>query len=306
MTNPTVKAGEYRSAVGLRDIYLAEVLQDDAVAYVADTPFYLAPALEATSEPKTESKTQYADDQPYDPMTSEGETVIKFKITNIPVVILAKITGKIYDTTTGTMYDYGGEAPYFACMFRSKRSNGKYRYYVYLKGRFTMPGDEAASKSDSPDPKTPELTFTAVYTIHPFDLGGSITDTVKRLVGDDDDVNFSATGWFTSVRTPAAAAVSALALSTIVPAANAAAVVISVDVVLTFNNALALGEEADIQLVTAAGVAVACATTIDTARKVVTLNPTANMSAATVHLVTYQVKDIYGQVLSGVSKFTTA
>lgn len=101
------------------------------------------------------------------------------------------------------------------------------------------------------------------------------------------------------------AAPSAIALSTIVPAANAPAVVISSDLVLTFNNKIA---EESILLTTAAGVLVACTKTWDVAGKVLTIHPTANMAASTVHLVTIAgVADIYNQTLApSVSKFTTA
>ena len=36
-----IASAEYKSAVGLRDIYYALVTQDDSSAYVAGTPAYL-------------------------------------------------------------------------------------------------------------------------------------------------------------------------------------------------------------------------------------------------------------------------
>ena len=103
----------------------------------------------------------------------------------------------------------------------------------------------------------------------------------------------------------AEAAPSALAVSTIVPADAATGVVVSANIVLTFNNKIA--EEA-VVLMTAAGVIVPCTKTWDTAHKVLTLDPNTNMSAATVHLVSVSgVSDIYNQTLAAsVKKFTTA
>jgi hypothetical protein len=93
-----------------------------------------------------------------------------------------------------------------------------------------------------------------------------------------------------------------------VPADAATGIAIGADVVLTFSNELAAGAENAIMLTTAAGVPVAVTRTISANRKVVTLNPNANLGAATDHLVIIPgVTDIYGQVLADtVIDFETA
>jgi len=93
-----------------------------------------------------------------------------------------------------------------------------------------------------------------------------------------------------------------------VPADGATGVAVGVDVVLTFSNALASGEEEGIMLTTAAGVPVTVARTISTNRKVVTLNPSSNLGAATDHLVIVPgVTDVFGQTLANtVIDFETA
>lgn len=96
-----------------------------------------------------------------------------------------------------------------------------------------------------------------------------------------------------------------LALSTIVPADAATAIVVSANTVITFNNEIATE---DITMMTAAGALVPVVKSWDAARKVLTLDPTSNMAAATVHLVLIDdVVDIYSQTLASVvKKFTTA
>jgi len=103
----------------------------------------------------------------------------------------------------------------------------------------------------------------------------------------------------------ASAAPSALALSTIVPADAATAVAVAANIVITFNNKVA--EEA-IVITTQAGVLVPATKAWDTAGKILTLDPTSNLAAATTHLVIVSgVSDIYGQTLApSVKKFTTA
>lgn len=93
-----------------------------------------------------------------------------------------------------------------------------------------------------------------------------------------------------------------------VPADAATGVVVSSNMVLTFSNELAPNSENGIMLTTAAGVPVAVARTINSARLIVTLNPTSNLSGTTEYLIIVPgVKDVYGQTLADtVVNFTTA
>jgi hypothetical protein len=103
----------------------------------------------------------------------------------------------------------------------------------------------------------------------------------------------------------ASPAPSALALSTIVPADAATAIAVSSNITITFNNKIA---EESIIVMSAAGVLVPFARAWDAAGKVLTIDPTANLAAATTYLVSVcGVVDIYGQTLATVvKKFTTA
>jgi len=102
-----------------------------------------------------------------------------------------------------------------------------------------------------------------------------------------------------------AAGVSAIALSSIVPADGASSVARSASIVLTFNNAIK-GES--VSIITAAGADVAFSKSWSASQKVLTLTPTSTMAATTVHIVAVNgVTDIYGQVLASAAKdFTTA
>lgn len=112
----------------------------------------------------------------------------------------------------------------------------------------------------------------------------------------------------TAAALPAAAGSPPAFTVSSVPADAAIGVAVGVDVVLTFSNELKNGAENAIILTTAAGVPVTMARTISANRKVVTLNPTANLGALTDHLVIIPgVQDIYGQTLADtVIDFETA
>jgi len=104
----------------------------------------------------------------------------------------------------------------------------------------------------------------------------------------------------------AAGAPAALAMSTIVPADAATAVVVTAKtVVMTFNNKI-LHE--DIVVMTAAGVVVVGTKTWDATGKILTFTSTANWTAATTYLVAlFGITDIYVQGLTpAIKKFTTA
>jgi phi13 family phage major tail protein len=299
--------GEYKSKIGLDSLYIAGVTEDSASAYTPGTPAWLAPAAEASLEPATSFQIQYADDQPYDVATSEGETKIALKVTGLPLITLADITGKVFDATTGRMYDNGGIAPWKALGFRSKKSNGSYRYFWFLKGKFDMPKESVATLADKPDPKVMDLTFTAIRTVHVFDLG-DINDTVKRVVGDTDTEAFVATGWFTQVQVPAVATPSALALSSSVPTPDGATGVSkTANQTLTFNNALPADAVNHIVLIAALNAVVESSTiTLDTTKKIVTIDPAGALAGTTEYVIVYSVTDIYGSTLKGAVNFTTA
>jgi len=300
-------ATEYKSTVGVDMVYIAEVTQDDAAGYVAGTPEWLAPVAELTAEPSTNTETQYADNQAYDVMSSVGPTAINVNVTDLPAEIQAKLTGSKFDSTTGRVYENEGVAPYFAFGFRTLKSNGAYRYYWYPKCQFSVPKDEASTKKDTPEFKNKVLVLTALKTIFKFTVASGVTDGVKRVWGDTDTDSFSATNWFAAVQTPAIAAVDALALSSSTPADAATGVVVSANQTLTFNNALQTAAVNGISLIDPSdGTVIAGTITLDATKKIVTINPTASLTAATPYIIVYNVTDIYGQTLKGAVNFTTA
>jgi phi13 family phage major tail protein len=295
-----------KSFVGVDQVYYALVTQDDSSAYVAGTPALFAPAMNIVQTPKTNAKVQYADNQPFDSMSSEGETEMELEVTGVPLDVVATILGRVYNTTTGRFYDNGATPPDIALGFRAKMRGGYYRYYWFLKGTFQSPVEEQASETDTPDPKSIKLKFTAIRTIKTFTLNGSITDTVKRVVGDTSDSTFSAATWWNAVQTPTNVAPSALTC-TPSPADGATSQAVGVTPTLTFNNALRTGVTG-ISIVSAAGVVVAASITIDATNKIVTIDPNSDLGAATKYIITVSgAVDIYGQALAlSAYDFTTS
>lgn len=308
MSPISANADEYKSKVGLDQLYVAQVTKDDSTGYTAGTPEIFAPAAEASQEPTSTFEIQYADNQPYDGLFAEGPTKLTVDVTGLPPAMLALILGRQFDATTGRLYDNGGIPPYVALGFRAMKSNGHYRYFWFLKGKFSSPKEEIATLGEKPEAKTTKLEFTALRTVYKFSLPNSVTDSVKRVVGDDDTSSFSATNWFAQVQTPASASVSALAVSSSDPAAGATGVVVSKVVTVTFNNALVAGAINNAMLLNGTSDAqIAGTNSLDATRKILTVGHTSSMPAATpIRIILAGVTDIYGQTLSQVISFTTA
>jgi phi13 family phage major tail protein len=302
----TTNSTEYLTSIGLDSVYVAEILQDDANAFVADTPVYLAPVAELSGQPKLNEEILYYDDMPYEVLASEGITERKLKISALPPEIEALLTGEVFDAVSGRLYDSAdpASAPYFALGYRAKKSNGSYRYYWFLKGRFQKPGAEHTTVGEKAEGKPIELMYSAQKTIYKFDQG-SRTDGIKRVMGDDDTTDFDPTGWFAAVQTPEVVSASALTC-TPSPADGATSVSTTATITLTFNNAIRTGN-VGILLTKNDGVVVAITPSWDADNKVVTLAHSA-LAAATKHLITLSgVTDIYGQTLANtVYDFTTA
>lgn len=300
----TINADEYKSVIGLDQIYFALVTADTAAAYTAGTPAVLAPAAEISMKPVSSQETQYADNQAYDVFASEAETDMEITLTGVPSATIATLLGSTLDVASGRVYDNGGTPPYCALGFRAMKSNGKYRYYWFQKVRFSPPEEGAVTKADKATPKTIKLACKAIKTVYKWNLG-SVTDSIKRLFGDEDTTNFSATSWFSQVQVPSVSAPSALALSTSDPADGASGVLTSKIITLTFNNALTADAIYNVTVATAAGVLKACTSVLDATLKIMTITPTTALAGGTTYLISMGVTDIYGQSLLKVNDFAT-
>jgi phi13 family phage major tail protein len=303
------ESGEYKSTIGVDQLYYALITQDDDDGYAAGTPAKLAPAANVSVEPNTSLETQYADNKPFDVMPGEGESKLTVDITALPIEVQAELLGKQFDAASGRVFDAGGEAipPDVALGFRSKKSNGSYRYYWFLKGKFSTPKEEAETQKEKPAPKNTQLMYTAINTTHLFDLGdGGSEKSQKRVYGDEDTLNFSATGWWSQVQTPTTTTPDALALSSSTPVDDAIDISISADQTLTFNNALTDASVYGITLIDLSnGSLVAKAVSLNATKKIITVNPTSDLSNNQEYHLVYSVTDLYGQTLNGVVSFTT-
>ncbi len=214
----------------------------------------------------------------------------KFKDGSYPLAALALMTGHTYGVSgstpnqVATLEADSTSYPYFKIYGKSLGDENDDLHVKIFKAKLT-----SAPKGDFKRGEffMLESEFTAVRVNgKAYDVVANETETDLPALPD----------------TPDALTVTAS------PVDAATGVAVGSNITLTFNNALKVGAENAIILTTAAGVPKACTRTIDAARKVVTLDPSTNMSGTTDYLVIVPgVVDVFGQTLADtVINFTTA
>ena len=298
---------KYGEFVGVDSVYASIITEDSVDNYIAATPEYFAPTSEISAESEIENTPTYYDNVPGFNYVTEGVTTLTCTFSGVPAPLAAKYLGKHYDAATGRVLDTGiPTPPDVALAFRFNKGPDGYRYYQYLKGNFSGGTEEAGTKTNSVDIRTYQMTYTAVATTHKWPIGGE-QKPLKRIFADTTDAAFTgAASWFTQVQTPdTAVPPAALSLVSSVPADDATGVAVGSAIALTFNNmigsvsALLLGPSME---------PVATAITFDSARKVVTITPSAPLTAASAYtLVLAQATDVFGKTIKDhVITFTTA
>lgn len=194
---------------GVDNLYFAEVLQDDENGYVCETPVKLAPVAEVGKTTDSNSEAHYYDNKAMIVINSEGADTITITVAPPELSIMAKLTGRSFDPVTGMLVDNVRENKYFAIMYRTKGTDGKYRYVSRLKGQFGIPDETNATENDGTDTNNIQLTFTGIYTEHEFTKGRYNTQSetweagsAKGVVVDTRYGLASVANFFSAVQTP--------------------------------------------------------------------------------------------------------
>lgn len=156
---------------GVDSLYIAKVTKDDLTGYVTDTPIYLSPVAEVQKATDSASEAHYYDNKALIVVSSESADTIT--ITMAPPVLekLAQITGKSFDETTGMLIDSERSNDYWALMYRTKGTDGKYRYVSRLKGTFNIPEEDSQTENDGTDTTNTQIEYTGIYTEYEFNKG---------------------------------------------------------------------------------------------------------------------------------------
>ena len=164
----TQQVYEYR---GVDNLYVAKITKDDSTGFTCDTPIHLAPVAEIGKTTDSASEAHYYDNKAMIVVNSESADTISITMAPPELERLAFITGKSFDPTTGMMVDSERNNDYFAIMYRTKGTDGKYRYVSRLKGTFSIPEETNQTENDGTDTTNTPVEFTGIYTTHEFTKG---------------------------------------------------------------------------------------------------------------------------------------
>lgn len=192
---------------GVDNLYIAEVTKDDASGYTCETPIKLAAVSEIGKTTDSSNEAHYYDNKALIIVSSEADDKITLTVAPPELEMLSKITGKSYDETTGMMVDSPRKNKYYAIMYRTKGTDGQYRYVSRLKGTFNIPEETNATENDGTDTNNTQVEFTGIYTEHEFDKGvfdGTKWEkaSVKGIVVDTRYGLADVSDFFSKVQTP--------------------------------------------------------------------------------------------------------
>lgn len=155
---------------GVDKFYFAEVTKDDATGYETATPIHI-PVQEIGKSTDSASEAHYYDNKAMIVVNSESADTITLTVAPPALDILAQLIGKSFDPTTGMMVDSPRQNKYYAITYRTKGTDGGYRYVSRLKGQFGIPEETYHTEDDSTDTNNTQITFTGIYTEYEFNKG---------------------------------------------------------------------------------------------------------------------------------------
>lgn len=187
----TAALGEITEYRGVEGLVAAEVLVDDnetgsGHGYVTGEVFSIAGIAELSRSTESGAESHYYDNMPAIVITSTGADEVTCTVSAIPLDVLAKITGQVYDSTLG-MFIEGSRTPkYFALGYKTKKTNGDEVYVWRYKGTFGIPESTHHTEDDGTDAEGQEVTFTGISTTHKFaKAGGKGAKAINIDLGKD-------------------------------------------------------------------------------------------------------------------------
>lgn len=135
--------------IGLENLTVALVEEDTATGIKYATPIKLERSIKAKISPKTSSEKLYSDDSVEEILNNFDSCDVEIEINQLQLATRALIQGA--KLVKGILVENKDDiAPELALGFRSKKSNGKYRYVWLLKGKFEITEDEYETIGEKP------------------------------------------------------------------------------------------------------------------------------------------------------------
>ena len=135
--------------IGLENLTVALIQEDTVAGVTYATPIKLERSIKAKISPKTSSEKLYSDDSVEEILNNFDSCDVEIEINQLQLKTRALIQGS--KIVNGILVENKDDiAPELALGFRSKKSNGKYRYVWLLKGKFEITEDEYETIGEKP------------------------------------------------------------------------------------------------------------------------------------------------------------
>lgn len=158
--------------------------------------------------PSVSQETLYYDDGPGDSATSLGDITMTINKDMLTTEQRTDLLGQITDEKGVQIAAAGDSPPYVAVGYRTKMTNGKYKYYWYYKVKFGLPETNADTQGDTVNFQTDAIEGRAVKvntTVKVKVSSGDTTGTPKKpwkatIVDGDTEADATVIqNWFKSV-----------------------------------------------------------------------------------------------------------
>lgn len=146
--------------IGLEKLYIAKIIKDDITGATFDTPKYLAGVKEISVKPKVSTESFYAENILWLSDTTLGDIEVGINITDLVDEEESFLLGHKLATEGGVIKSADDIAPEVAILYKSNKGNGKGRYQVLYKGKFTLGDDQIKGKEGKSNFQSKELKAT--------------------------------------------------------------------------------------------------------------------------------------------------
>ena len=183
---------------GCRDFYIAKLTQNDAKAYVAETPVKLARAIKAKVDEKWSSEKIYSDDGTEEVINSYEGTEIELEVNALAPQDRQILFGQLYEN--GFLVKTADDkAPEVAVGWRERKLNGKYEFKWLYVGKFAEGiSEEASTKEGKLSPTTKSIKGS--FYERSIDNLYEVSVDESNLVAEDTDAATAIKDWFSKVQ----------------------------------------------------------------------------------------------------------
>lgn len=184
--------------IGLKDLYVAKVIKNDAINYTVETPTKLARAINAKISEKFASENIYSDDALEDTVRAFESVEVELEVNRLTPEKIALLYGQKLDKGF-LVANINDQAEEIALGYRSKLSNGKYEF-VWLYSLKASEGFNKDYQTVEGKPKAQSDKIKLVGKGREKDGNYKISVTEDTLLETDTDAKTAIKDWFSKVQ----------------------------------------------------------------------------------------------------------